>query len=294
MEPAADVIAHAAHRHRAKGVRRHQERRLRCNAFGQSPGVLAEQEQQLGWPGELRRVAKSAVAPIERHLELLDADIRASLVATPASLLEPVLDFPSVPVTDFKRSSVPVTDFKPIEQLRSCGVDFRGIVAPDTGQLRKQIDKPWTAPSRGGRKVRTAVERPEVRREEHAHRPPSRSGGGLHERHVDPIDVGPLLPIDLDRDEVAVQRLGDLLALERLVLHHVAPVARRVADRQEDGLPLLAGPRESLLSPRVPIDRVACMLQQVGAAFAGEAVHLLPSYGKTPPTSYLTGPYGRS
>src|SRR3712207_7355348 len=48
------------------------------------------------------------------------------------------------------------------------------------------------------------------------------------------VEVGPLLAVDLDRDEVRVEERRRLGILERLALHDVAPVAGRVADRQED------------------------------------------------------------
>src|SRR3546814_16856067 len=60
--------------------------------------------------------------------------------------------------------------------------------------------------------------------------------------------------------------------LERLVGHHVAPVAGRVADRQQDRDVALAGRRERLLTPGVPIDRVVGVLSQVRAGLVREAV----------------------
>ena len=65
---------------------------------------------------------------------------------------------------------------------------------------------------------------------------------------------------------------GDLGVLERLVLHHVAPVAGGVADREEDRLVLASCRLEGLLTPRVPVDGVVGMLEQVGALLAGEPV----------------------
>ena len=54
-------------------------------------------------------------------------------------------------------------------------------------------------------------------------------------------------------------------ALERLVRHDVAPVARAVADRDEERLVL--GPRalERLVAPRVPVHRVVGVLEEVRA-----------------------------
>ncbi len=132
--------------------------------------------------------------------------------------------------------------------------------------------KPGLAPSRRRRKVRAAVERLQRRREPHAHRPPSRAGRGLHERHVHAIDVRPLLAIDLDRDEMAIEDLRHLGVLEALVLHHVAPVAGRVADRQEDRLVLAARPLEGVVAPRIPVNRIVLVLKEVRTMFSREAI----------------------
>ena len=71
-----------------------------------------------------------------------------------------------------------------------------------------------------------------------------------------------------------VQHRGDRVVLERLVLHHVAPVARRVADREKDRLVLGAGLRERFVAPRKPVDRIVRVLQQIRAALARETVHV--------------------
>jgi len=60
----------------------------------------------------------------------------------------------------------------------------------------------------------------------------------LHGLHVDLIDVRALLAVDLHVHEMLVHHRGDLGILERLVLHHVTPVARGVADREEQRLVL--------------------------------------------------------
>ena len=115
-----------------------------------------------------------------------------------------------------------------------------------------------------GREVGAAEERAAVGREEHGHRPAALAGHGLDGLHVDGVDVGPLLAVDLDVDEQLVHHRGGVLVLERLVGHDVAPVAGRVADREQDGLVLGAGPGERLVAPRVPVDRVVGVLAQVG------------------------------
>ena len=124
-----------------------------------------------------------------------------------------------------------------------------------------------------GGKYGAAVERLQLRRQPDAHRPPAGSGRGLHERHVDAVDVRALLAIDLDRHEVLVQYARDVVVLERLVLHHVAPVARRVADRQEDRLVLRSRLVERFARPRIPVDGIVRVLEQVRTALAREPVH---------------------
>jgi hypothetical protein len=94
----------------------------------------------------------------------------------------------------------------------------------------------------------------------------------VQRRHVDVIDVGTLLAVHLDADELLVQNLRDVLVVERLALHDVAPVAGAVADRQEDHLALFLGLLEGLGAPGVPVHRIMGVLQQVGAALARQAV----------------------
>ena len=123
-----------------------------------------------------------------------------------------------------------------------------------------------------GREVRAAEERSALGVEEDRHRPAAAAGHGLHRLHVDRVDVGPLLAVHLHVDEPVVHHRGDGRVLERLVGHHVAPVARRVADREQDRLVLGPGPGERLLAPGVPVDRVVGVLAEVGAGLVGEAV----------------------
>ena len=71
-----------------------------------------------------------------------------------------------------------------------------------------------------------------------------------------------------------VQDLSDLRALEAFVLHDVTPVTRRVPHRQEDRLRLLARTGERFIIPSVPIDGVVFVLEQVGAVFGRETIHI--------------------
>ena len=128
---------------------------------------------------------------------------------------------------------------------------------------------PWRSV---GREVGAAEERSQVRREEDAHRPAAGAGHGLDGGHVDVVEVRPLLAVHLDADEVLVHERGDLGVLEALALHDVAPVARRVADREEDRPVLALRPLERLGAPRVPVDRVVGVLEQVRARLVRQPV----------------------
>ena len=95
--------------------------------------------------------------------------------------------------------------------------------------------------------------------------------------HVDRVEVGALLAVDLDADEVAVHLRGGVGVFERLMGHDVAPVAGRVADAEQDRLVLGASPAERFVAPRIPVDWVSCVLTKVRAAFTCESVrHLAP------------------
>jgi hypothetical protein len=119
------------------------------------------------------------------------------------------------------------------------------------------------------REVGAAEERLAGRREEHRQRPPAVAGHRDDRVHVDPVHVRTLLAVDLDVDEALVhQRCRDRV-LERFVRHHVAPMARGVANREQDRLVLLARLRQRFVSPRVPLDRILGVLQEVRTGLFG-------------------------
>ena len=74
------------------------------------------------------------------------------------------------------------------------------------------------------------------------------------------VEVGALLSIHLDVDEPLVHHVRGRLVLEGLVRHHMAPVARGIADGKKDRTALGAGDCEGSLTPRVPIDRIVGVL----------------------------------
>ena len=150
--------------------------------------------------------------------------------------------------------------------------DLVPLFSPDLGQLWYQLGQARPSEPALLREVGAREERTLVGGHDDGQGPTPGAGHHLTDRHVDAVDVGPLLPVHLDVDEGVVHHLGHHRVLEGLVGHHVAPVARGVSDGQEDGLVLATGSLEGLLSPGVPIDRVVRMLKQVRALLIRQAV----------------------
>jgi hypothetical protein len=71
---------------------------------------------------------------------------------------------------------------------------------------------------------------------------------------------------------VPVEELRDLRILERLLLHHVAPVTGRVSDAEKDGAVELPGRGKGLRPPGVPVHGVVGVLLKVGARLEEQAV----------------------
>jgi hypothetical protein len=110
------------------------------------------------------------------------------------------------------------------ERLRLRGHVLRPL-AVRVGDGPQHLPERGQAVTRLGREVRAAEERLAVRREESGEGPaalPRERDDGVH---VHGVDVRALLPVDLDADEEFVHERRGRLVGERLVLHHVAPVA---------------------------------------------------------------------
>ena len=94
----------------------------------------------------------------------------------------------------------------------------------------------------------------------------------LHRGHVDVVDVGAFFTVYLDAHEAFVHQRCDLVVLERLALHDVAPVAGRVSDAQQDRLVFAARLLQRRVAPRVPRDRIVGVLSQIRAGFVRQPV----------------------
>ena len=166
---------------------------------------------------------------------------------------------------------------EPLQHRRALLPDLLPPVLPDAGHALEHPEETRHAGAVGGREVGAAVEGNGVGGEEHGHGPAALARHRLDGVHVDRVDVGALLPVDLDAHEVLVHIGGHGLVLEGLPLHDVAPVAGGVADGQQDRLVL--GPRllKGLRSPGIPVDGVVGVLDQIRAHLVDEAVGLVAS-----------------
>ena len=152
-------------------------------------------------------------------------------------------------------------------------LDVVAALAPRLRHGAQHLREARDPVARLGREVRAGVERLAVGRHEDRRRPAAGAGHPDRRLHRHRVDVGPLLAVDLDVHEELVHERGRRLALERLVRHDVAPVARAVADRDEERLVLGPGALERLVAPLVPVDRVLGVLEEVRRRRRREPVH---------------------
>ena len=234
-----------------------------------SRDAAAQQELERRRGRELRRAAPAAPLPVERRHQVLERAVEQPLGQLAGVVGRLDLGRAAEVLHQLARTTC--------RSARAC----RRQTPRDRLPARSRNAR---MPSRGvGREVGAAEERLAVGREEDGERPAAAAGDRDDGLHVDRVDVGPLLAVDLDADEVLVHHARRLGRLERLALHHVAPVAGRVADREQDRLVLVARLRERLLAPRVPVDRVVGVLQEVRAGLLREAVRHRREVTRPPP-----------
>ena len=143
---------------------------------------------------------------------------------------------------------------------------------PGIAQRHDQAREPGSSITVLRRKVGPTEERLPLRRQEDRQRPSAGLPHHLHDFLVDVVDVGPLLPVDLDIDKALVQQARGLRVLEGLVGHYVAPVTGRISDRQVNRQVPLASALERLRAPRIPVDRIVRVLLQIGGRFPGQPI----------------------
>ena len=250
MQPAAEVVVDAARPHLAQAVERHLERLAVAGSR-----VVAQQEPEHRRSRELGRLTEPSLPRIPARSQLPERAIERAGVELPRTVACAV------------RLRAQHFD-DPLSGVQH----LVALLHPGAVELAHQVGEAGTSVARVRRVVGTGVERMEIGREPHRQRPAAAPGQRLHRRHVHAIDVGTLLAVDLDVDEELVHDRRDGGVLERLALHDVAPVAGRIADREEDRLVLRPCPLERGVTPGVPIDRVPGVLLEVGTLLVDQAV----------------------
>ena len=161
---------------------------------------------------------------------------------------------------------------EPVHQGGAVLLDLLRLLAEQSRDLAQHVDESRPAVTRGAGKICAAPDRLAGGREEHGERPAALLAEMMQRRHVDLIDVGAFLAVDFDVDEELVHHRGGRSVLEALMRHHVAPVTRRIADREQDRLVVALGLGQRVRPPRPPVDRVVLVLEKIRARLVREAV----------------------
>ena len=161
----------------------------------------------------------------------------------------------------------------------ACSSSSPRRVLPELVDALAQLDEADHPAAPLLREVGAGEERAAVGRAHHGHRPAALAGHGLGGLHVDVVDVGPLLAVDLHVHEQPVHHRGDVRR----------PRRTRGPSRGTSGRPSSRSTRgpgrraraasANASSPHgLPVDRVVGVLAEVGAGLLGEAVRGRPSH----------------
>jgi len=278
VEPSADMVVDPPPGHRAQGAPDHPGRL----SPGLAPGALerraTQQEGEARRPGELGRATEAPVAGIEARGEVL-----VGLLEGGARRLGEGRGGAGPGRRPLRRAGP-----ERVHDALGLADEPGPVLPPSPRDGPEDRREPGAPPAVPGREVRSRVEGLEFGRQPDAERPAPLPGERLDVRHVHPVHVRPLLPVELDAHEVLVQEPRDRLVLERLVGHHVAPVAGRVSYREEDGAVGRARGLEGLIAPREPVHGIARVLQEVRRRRIREPVRHLYSPSTQANTSGAT------
>ena len=149
-------------------------------------------------------------------------------------------------------------------QLLVLRADFALMVAKILRHAAQQIAEAWQTVTRRFRKISATKKRFGFRREKHGQRPAT---GALCQHRmrglINLVNIGPLFAIHFNVDKFFVHDCRDAVIFKRLVRHHVTPVTRRIAYREQDRLTGFAGHLQRLRPPFLPMNGILGMLLQV-------------------------------
>jgi len=151
-----------------------------------------------------------------------------------------------------------------VEQLSALRHQRRALFAPGVVHRVENLGEGRASPTG----LRRPVGAPEHRRalggQKHRQRPSALLAHRVKRRHVDVIDVRPLLSVDFHIDEQPVHQPGGFRVLEGFMGHHMAPMAGGVADRNEDRAIAFARLRQRRRAPGAPVHGISGVLPQIG------------------------------
>ena len=243
-EPASDLVVHPPARH---GVQREGDHRAQCGVAGVD--VAAQQQVERERAGEFRCATEPAPPGVVPGREVRNDGVNESRRVV------------AVGRGECSRAA------HHLDEGVDVLLEFRAFVAPCVVDGGKQAQEGLP------RVVGAAEERLTRGGEEDGHGPAAATCHGLDRIHVDGIDIGAFLAVDLHVDEQRVHHRGDLVVLETLVRHHVAPVARRVTDGEEHRPAGGSGLLEGVVAPLPPVDRVVAVLAEVRRGCRTQPVH---------------------
>eukprot|EP00825_Cyclidium_porcatum_P015813 TRINITY_DN19079_c0_g1_i1.p2 TRINITY_DN19079_c0_g1~~TRINITY_DN19079_c0_g1_i1.p2 ORF type:complete len:283 (+),score=-24.92 TRINITY_DN19079_c0_g1_i1:540-1388(+) len=248
VEPAPEVIADPAVPHRIQGLYRHVEGPSR--------------------PGPLR-------VPQEKKQHMGCREFRG-LPEPPITGIEPQDQFfvPVIEERGIRIASLWTLRLFPerTDDLLRGPEEFFPLIAPGAGNAGQELEQAVHGKPPLFREVRGGEERLPVRAHDDRERPAPLAGDHLADLHIHRVDIRPLLAVHLDADKCLIEQCGNFLVLERFVRHHVAPVTGRIPDGEKDRLVLPGSAGKGLLPPRVPVDRVMGVLEEIGAFLVNQPV----------------------
>lgn len=157
----------------------------------------------------------------------------------------------------------------------SIGAELSFVAMVEVGHAHEQL-RPGDLPVSTifGWEVSAAKKGPSVRQTEAIERPTPVALDHLDRIHHQLVDLGAFFAVNFDTDEMLIHQIRDPGLFEGFTGHHVAPMAGRIPNRNEDGFILGAGGGECLRPPWSPVHGVIPVLVEVeGAFFAQEVRH---------------------
>src|SRR5690606_24752598 len=83
---------------------------------------------------------------------------------------------------------------------------------------------------------------------------------GLNSLHIHMVNIRAFFTIYFDAHKKLIHDRCDIFMFERLALHHMAPMARRVPDTDKDRFVFLSCFGQGFFTPLIPINRIVRML----------------------------------